>query len=76
MRMGRVFLSSGYAVDLDNQEMVNKAKVCLFEDVHNAVKTAEVGHWIDTEESPDLSEKDIPEFLVEGDEDEKAKDPV
>jgi hypothetical protein len=53
-------------VDLDDEEMVERAKVSLYEDVYTAIKYNEVGSWIYVEEANvELSESDIPEFLKE-----------
>ena len=65
MRLGRVLLP-GYVVDLDDADMVERAKVSLYEDIYTAVKYNEVGDWIYVEEDDvKLSESDIAEFLKE-----------
>ncbi len=62
MRTGRIVVYS-YVVDLDNEEMVERAKTCAYEDIMNAVKYNEVGNLLSVEEVPDLDPSDIPEFL-------------
>jgi hypothetical protein len=68
MKLGRVILKSPYVVDLNNREMVDAAKIALYEDVMNAVKYNELHTWIDIIEDPDANEEDIPEFLIDEDE--------
>jgi hypothetical protein len=68
MKLGRVILKSSYVVDLNNREMVDAAKIALYEDVMNAVKYNELHTWIDIIEDPDANEEDIPEFLIDEDE--------
>lgn len=63
-RLGRVTYTVSYVVDLDNRDMVDEAKQCVFEDVMNAVKYDEVAHWIKVEDAPDADPSDIPEFLL------------
>ena len=70
MRLGKVYINCSYVVDLDNHEMVNDAKMCLYEDLMNAVKYDELMEWIDIESEDELSknrlsEDDIPSFLLE-----------
>ncbi|GAG14014.1 unnamed protein product, partial [marine sediment metagenome] len=62
MRTGRIVIYS-YVVDLDNEEMVERAKTCAYEDIMNAVKYNEVGNILTVEEATDLDPSDIPEFL-------------
>jgi hypothetical protein len=38
MKMGRVCLDLNYIVDMDNQEMVERAIECLYEDLMQGVK--------------------------------------
>ena len=64
--LGRVVISAGYVVDLDDEEMVDHAKESLFEDIMNAVKYNELGGYIEVDKKPDpdLTEQDIPSFLL------------
>jgi hypothetical protein len=63
MRLGKVRLVSEYVVNLDNEDMVEDAKICLYEDIMNAVKFDELPSYIDVVEAPEACESDIPEFL-------------
>lgn len=63
-RYGRVFFEVSYVVDLDNRDMVDDAKQCVFEDVMSAVKNDEVTECIKIKLDPTASESDIPEFLL------------
>ena len=71
MRLGRVTIEHGYVVDLDNEEMVEQAEACLYEDLQQAYKSNEIEHWIGKKEAdrfnPAYSEGDIPSFLIEDD---------
>ena len=67
-RLGKVYISSEYVVDLDNKYMVDEAKECMLEDLLNAVKFDELPSWINVAEDDNLSEADIPEFLIGDDE--------
>ena len=61
-------INLGYVVDLDNPEMVEYAKECLYEDIMQMVKYDKLSNLVEScecVESPDLTEDDIPEFLVE-----------
>ena len=46
MKMGRISLDLAYVVDMDNDETVNRAKECFYEDIMQAVKYGELGSWI------------------------------
>jgi len=69
MRLGKVYISTKYVVDLDDKSMVDEAKTCMFEDITNAVKYDELINWIKVKEDNSLSEADIPEFLKDEGED-------
>lgn len=64
-RLGRVVFKAAYIVDLDDPDMVDRAKECLADDIFNAVKMDEAAEWIGTEEDKTLSPADIPSFLTE-----------
>jgi len=68
MRLGKVYIPTHYAIDLDNKSMADEAKECMYEDLMNAVKYDELQNWIDIVEDNSLSEEDIPEFLKDHDE--------
>ena len=63
-RLGRVTFNINYVVDLDNTDMVDEAKQCVFEDVMNAVKYDEVVNHIKVEYDPTAKHEDISEFLL------------
>ena len=67
MRLGKIYISTSYVVDLDNESMVDEAKTCMFEDITNAVKYDELASYIKVKEDISLSEADIPEFLKDVD---------
>jgi len=64
MRLGRVEFNIGYAVDLDNEDMVDHAKEAIFEDIQSANRNG-VSINIVKDKSDSLTENDIPEFLME-----------
>ena len=64
MRLGKVCISHSYIVDLDNQDMVDEAKDCFYEDICNAIKYDEIYGDIKVVEAPEAKESDIPEFLL------------
>jgi hypothetical protein len=64
-RMGLVRFELSYAVDLNDNEMVDHAKECLYEDVMSIVKHDETFNGIRVEENTEVSYDDIPEFLLE-----------
>jgi len=64
MKLGRIVVYS-YVVDLDNGEMVERAKTCAYEDIMNAVKYNEVGNLLSVVEDSTLHAEDIPEFLTD-----------
>ena len=75
MRMGKVYITSQYTVDLDNNRKVDEAKDCLVEDITNAVKdNDEMAAYIKVEEDSSLLEADIPEFLKDEDDDDEIYD--
>jgi hypothetical protein len=68
MRLGRVYFSSSYVVDLDDPDMVAHAKDAVYEDICSANKYDEMGIWIKADAAPDASPNDIPEFLLDNEE--------
>ena len=65
-RIGYVELTVRYAVDLDDKDMVQEAKDCIYDDVTNMVKYDETGSWISVgRRDPKLTRADIPDFLLE-----------
>ena len=77
MRLGKVIVEHSYVVDLDNEEMVEQAEACLYEDLLQAFKSNEIEHWIGKKEAdrfnPAYSEDDIPSFLTEDDVERKEE---
>jgi len=69
VRPGKVVFKIEYTVDLNNKDMVDHAKDAIAEDVDNAVKYNEVGDSIKIVRDKKAKASDIPEFLLEGDED-------
>lgn len=67
-RLGRVVFDLGYVVDLDNDAMVEDAKTCVIEDIHNAIKYGELEQYLEIREDPDAKVEDIPEFLTQTEE--------
>ena len=71
MRLGKVTIEHGYIVDLDNEDMVEQAICCVYEDLLQAYKSNAIEDWIGTKEAdrfnPAYSEDDIPSFLIEDD---------
>jgi len=64
MRLGKVYINCSYVIDLDNHEMIDDAKLCLYKDLMNAVKYDELHTWIDVKAEEGLSSDDIPSFLL------------
>lgn len=67
---GKVEFTVSYVVDLDDKDMVEDARQCVFEDVMNAVKYDEVANQIKVKADPAAKPEDIPEFLLRTDRDE------
>jgi hypothetical protein len=65
MNLGKVRVNLEYVVDLDNEDMVTYAKDALYEDLMTAHKYNGIADWITVVEAPEASENDIPEFLLE-----------
>lgn len=65
VKLGRVELSFGYTVDVNDHDMIDEAKECVYEDVMQAVKDNTLDTWIKTRLAPEKTEADIPEFLLD-----------
>ena len=76
-RVGYVEFCIRYAVDLDDKEMVQEAKDCLFDDLTNAVKYGEESAHIRVNQCKKPpkppTEFDIPDFLLEGAEERQRR---
>jgi hypothetical protein len=66
MRLGKITFDLEYVVDLDNEDMVEYAKTCIYEDVMSAMKYNEIQNYIKVgDEDKSLTEDDIPAFLTD-----------
>jgi hypothetical protein len=63
-RLGRIQLNLSYVVDLNDDEMVQTAKECLFEDINSMVKHNELWETITIKDDPKAKESDISSFLL------------
>lgn len=61
----RVTLDLYYVVRAGDDDMIQHAKDCLYEDIMSAYKSDTLFDCIRVVDSPDAKEKDIPEFLLE-----------
>jgi hypothetical protein len=67
MKLGRVQLNLSYVVDLNDKEMTETAKECLYQDIHSMVKYNELWDSIKVEEDPHAKESEIASFLIKED---------
>lgn len=67
MRKGKVFMYVEYIVDLDDDDMVNRAKDYLYDDIRECVLHEYVDDWIDIKEldSIEASELEVTGCLIE-----------
>ena len=66
MRLGKVIIAHEYVVDLDNKDMVDRAKESLREDIESMIKYDEVLNCSAViTKCKGLSKSDIPEFLLD-----------
>lgn len=63
-KMVKLIIDLGYVVPENDQEMINEAKSCFYEDLMSFYKYNEVFDAIKVVEAPKATEKDIPEFLL------------
>jgi hypothetical protein len=61
----RLVIDLGYVVRSGDDQMIQRAKECFYEDIMNAYKYDEVFDMIDIVDAPEATESDIPEFLLE-----------
>ena len=66
----KVTLDLYYVVRAGDDDMIQHAKECLYEDIMNIVKYDELFGAITVEDAPEAKEEDIPEFLLEDPESE------
>ena len=69
----RLIIDLGYVVRAGDDEMIQRAKECFYEDIMNAYKYDEVFDMIDIVDAPEAAESDIPEFLLEETEEEQEE---
>lgn len=65
-KLGRVYIELDYVVDLEDQNMVDHARTCIYEDICSMIKYDEIFNCIGVREDKDAKEEDIPEFLLNG----------
>lgn len=68
-KLGRVEFKISYVIDLENEDMIDEAKQCVYEDIMNAMKYNEVAENIDVIDDPSAKVEDIAEFLLEREDD-------
>ena len=64
-RLGRVVVDLGYVVDIENPEMVEHAKRCLYDDIMTADNNQNLNDFIEIHEDKKAKISEIPEFLLE-----------
>jgi hypothetical protein len=64
-KMVKLIIDLGYVVPEGNEELIQEAKNCFYEDLMNFVKYNELYDAIKVVDAPNASEKDIPEFLLD-----------
>jgi hypothetical protein len=65
MKYKRVTLDLYYVVRAGDDDMIQHAKDCLYEDIMSAYKTDALYDCIRVVDAPEATESDIPEFLLE-----------
>ena len=66
IKLKKVTLDLYYVVDAEDEQMIHYAKDCLYEDIMSAVKHDELFDLIRVVDAPpNAKECDIPEFLLE-----------
>jgi hypothetical protein len=71
----RLIIDLGYVVDAGDDEMIQRAKEYFYEDIMNISKWEELFETITEVDAPEATEEDIPEFLLEKD-DEYREEPI
>jgi hypothetical protein len=65
--LARLVIDLSYVVDVNDPDMIEHARSAIYEDVYNLIKTDELAEAITLQDvDPTLTEEDIPEFLLEG----------
>lgn len=71
-KLGKVTFNISYTIDLNNQDMVNRVKGDIVEDIRGMIHNQdEIMANIKTEIDKNASEADIPSWLQEQEEEEK-----
>lgn len=65
MRLGKVKFELSLVVDLDNQEMVDYAKDCIYADLLDIFQYNTADKNMSLQEDSSLKESDIPDFVKE-----------
>jgi hypothetical protein len=68
MKYQRLIIDLGYVVRSGDDQMEQNAKEAFYEDIMNMVKYDEIFDAIETVDAPGATEADIPEFLLETEE--------
>lgn len=64
--LARVIIDLGYVVDINDPDMIERARNCFYEDIMNMMKYNELGDAIELGElDPTLTVSDIPNFLMD-----------
>ena len=63
-KLKKVVFDLGYVVDGTDQDMIDHAKQCIYEDIMSALKYNEVANYIELVDAPEASQHDIPDFLL------------
>jgi hypothetical protein len=64
-KMVRLIIDLGYVVPKGNEDLIQEAKNCFYEDLMNFLKYNELYDAIKVVDAPEASEEDIPEFLLD-----------
>jgi hypothetical protein len=68
MKYKRLIIDLGYVVRSGDDQMTQNAKEAFYEDLMNMVKYDEIFDAIETVDAPGATDADIPEFLLETEE--------
>ena len=61
----RLIIDLGYVVRAGDDEMIQRAKECFYEDIMDGYKYDHLWEQISIVDAPEAAESDIPEFLLE-----------
>ena len=72
MKYKRLIIDLGYVVRSGDDQMEQRARECFYEDIMNMAKYDEIFvDIIDIVDAPEAAEEDIPEFLLETEEEQE-----